>query len=203
MAQNAELSDGAIVILALCCRYAAIRKLSEGSRQFHAPQGGWANALGCSHRSAQRYLSELVNTEFIKRDGKGVYTLDPKAGKEAILSGAGYARVSLTVWPDPALPVAAKRLLIVLSSFANPKRECWPTVRTLAAKSGWHRSKVFRMLKILQKFGLVTKQRQGRHRASIYKIGDAPCMRPLKSVSATSVTSKTRKMCHQCNTEQE
>lgn len=92
---------------------------------------------------------------------------------------SGWAAAPNEVLRDPAIPIAAKGLFAVLASHANHKGVCWPSITTLAAETGMHRSTVLRLLNTLRDRGLVTwtvvKTATGRRRDyRVWRPGDAP-----------------------------
>jgi DNA-binding IscR family transcriptional regulator len=80
--------------------------------------------------------------------------------------------VSAWVWTLDLTPYE-KMIMLELADHANTKGECWPKQGTIAKRTNIHRGTVNRLLRKLERMGLLTQEqrrRNGFQRASMYRL---------------------------------
>lgn len=72
----------------------------------------------------------------------------------------GFTQIPNRIARDSSLDPYAKTVLLVLTSYADERGECWPSLATIAKNASCSRRKVIYALKTLSQRGLVTIQRR-------------------------------------------
>lgn len=84
------------------------------------------------------------------------------------------------------------KVLLALHTFADSRRQCWPSADTLAGTAKISRTQVYEALKILEKDGLISRKARGTSSSSLYTIKlayDDPAP-VLQKVTAAEVAIK-------------
>ena len=88
-----RLSDGAVKAYALLCGLARVqnpRPEDPGDygefEDVRPPAGGWGAALGCTDRTARRWIAELIDAEFVIREAEAEFVIVHAEGPRALIS---------------------------------------------------------------------------------------------------------------------
>jgi DNA-binding transcriptional ArsR family regulator len=116
----------------------------------------------------------------------------------------GFAALPSDLVRDPSLPVAAKGVLLVLSSYANRDNECWPGIETIAGAIGLSGRQTQTHLRRLEQDGYVItvrrKSERGGNLPNVYKLNfnrwgsgqkEESCTPPRKNPSPPGEASIT------------
>ena len=89
--------------------------------------------------------------------------------------GPRFAKAFTTILRDARISPAAKTLLFLLRSYADAHGRCFPSVQTLAASLGAHRTSVHSWLEELESWRIIRRERQhigGVFASNIYWLED-------------------------------
>ena len=160
-----RLSDGAVKAYALLCGLARVqnpRPEDPGDygefEDVRPPAGGWGAALGCTDRTARRWIAELIDAEFVIREAEAEFVIVHAEGPRALISLELLDTLSPALW----------RAWAVIQSRLNRFGRVTVTRETLAADLGVNRVKtVSDRLRALAACGVLAKHRRKR-RANLY-----------------------------------
>ena len=100
-----RLSDGGVKAYALLCGLARIQNMRpevpgnyRELEDVRPPDGGWGAALGCTDRTAQRWLAELIDAELVIRESEAKFLIIHSDGPLALIPLKLVGALSPALW---------------------------------------------------------------------------------------------------------
>ena len=94
-------------------------------------------------------------------------------------------------------------LLVILADHTNDTNICWPSIATLARRTGMHNATVCRKLSLLEDANLIKRLRGSEGRSTRYQLVVAQCDNPIAESDNPIAESDTKLPVNNLNTKKE